>query len=120
MKLRAMVIVATMGLVLSGCAGLDAAEEYSDVDHVSYAVDGSTWWIWDKPRESRVMVSPNPGRSMGQGFWSGLTLGAADTEIPKPQYQRVVEAWLARTGRRCAILDGYKLIKPQWEFKYRC
>jgi hypothetical protein len=118
--MRKVVLCATLALGLSGCAGMDAAMQYDDVDPVHFQAGDATWRIFDKPTEHRLMITPTIGESMTEGLWSGLTFGAADTEIPKPTYQHAVEAWLAHTGRNCAVTDGYKLIKPQWEFTYRC
>jgi hypothetical protein len=114
------IAVMIVALFLSGCAGMDAAMEYNDVTVREMHFGGDTWRIFDKPAEGRLMITPSMERAMGGGFLSGLTFGAADTDIPKPEYQRAVEAWLRMTKRRCTVLDGYKLIKPQWEFKYHC
>lgn len=113
--------LALAALGLTGCAGLSAALDYDDVTVHAIEVRGSTWRIFDKPAEGRMMITPTYGRSAANGFLSGLTLGAADTDIPKSEYQVGVEAWLGATGRRsCTVIDGYKLIRPQWEFKYDC
>lgn len=115
-------IVAAAGLllVLCGCAGFDAALQYSGTPVLSYMNMADTWRIFDKPAEGRLMITPSLGRAVGAGALSGLTLGAADTDIPKPEYQTAVEGWLASTGRACDVQDGYKLVRPQWEFKYSC
>lgn len=122
MSARGLLVALSASLMLAGCAGMDAAMQYDGVNpvHFQSPPDGDTWRIFDKPNEGRLMVTPTLGEAMGEGFLSGLTLGAADTDIPKPEYQAAVAAWLAHTGRHCTILDGYKLIRPQWEFKYRC
>jgi hypothetical protein len=87
-------------------------------ERLSYS--GDDWRIFDKPKEGRLMITPSIGRSAGMGALSGLTFGAADTDIPKAEYQAAVEAWLVESGRKCAVTDGYKLIRPQREFRYRC
>jgi hypothetical protein len=76
-------IVAIGALALAGCAGIDAALQYNDVDVHAIEVGGSTWRIFDKPAEGRMMITPTFGRSAANGLLSGLTLGAADTDIPK-------------------------------------
>ena len=106
--------------MLTGCAGMDAAEQYSNAPLVYYTNTSDTWRIFDKPTESRLMITPSLGHSAAAGMLSGLTLGAADTDIPKSEYQQAVEGWFASTGRACKVNDGYKLIRPQWEFKYSC
>jgi hypothetical protein len=100
---------------------MDSAMQYNGTPLQEIQFDGHPWRIFDKPAEGRLMITPSIGRSVGEGVLSGLTLGAADTEIPKPDYQAAVAAWLrTRHGGICTITDGYKLIKPQWEFKYHC
>jgi hypothetical protein len=100
---------------------LDSAMQYGGVPVQEVEAGGHPWRIFDKPAEGRLMITPSIGRSMGEGALSGLTLGAADTEIPKPDYQAAVAVWLkTRHGGVCTITDGYKLIRPQWEFTYRC
>jgi hypothetical protein len=106
--------------LLTGCAGINAALQYDDVMVKTVMNADGTWRIFDKPREGRLMITPTYGRSAANGLLSGLTLGAADTDIPKSEYQGGVETWLIGTGRRCMVTDGYKLIRPQWEFKYVC
>lgn len=87
---------------------------------VRFMDDRDDWRIFDKSAEGRLMITPSLGRSAGAGAVTGLTFGAADTDIPKPEYQRAVEGWLSAQGRNCMVTDGYKLIRPQWEFKYSC
>lgn len=121
MKFRAVMAIAVLAVALSGCAGMDAAMQYNDVQIQEFHANGHPWRIFDKPAEGRLMITPSIGRAVGEGFLSGLTFGAADTEIPKPEYQAAVAAWLRQKHPgSCIITDGYKLIKPQWEFKYRC
>jgi hypothetical protein len=85
-----------------------------------YTNTTDTWRIFDKPTEGRLMITPSLGRSAAGGALRGLTLGAADTDIPKPEYQQAVEGWLVSEGRVCKVSDGYKITRPQWEFKYSC
>ena len=106
-------------LALTGCAGMDSAMQYKDTPVKGFYYNGDDWRIFDKPR-GRLMITPSIGRSMGEGALSGLTFGAADTDIPKPEYQAAVQAWLAQSGRKCSVTDGYKLIRPQWELRYEC
>lgn len=118
MKFRT--ISAGLAIFLSGCAGLDAALQYKGTAVVRFMDDRDDWRIFDKPKEGRLMITPSIGRAAGQGFGRGITLGAVDTDIPKPEYQRAVEGWLMAQKRQCSVTDGYKLIRPQWEFKYSC
>jgi len=43
------------------------------------------------------------------GWNRGVTFG----DLPREQYQRAVEAWLASTGRMCTITDGAPIIVSQ-------
>lgn len=113
MKLRISAALACL-VTLSGCAGIDAARQYNDVDPVSMTVHDHDWRIFDKPKESRMMVTPSIGRSFAAGLPGG--------DIPKPQYAAAAEAWLAKNhaGKTCTIVDGYVILQPQWEFTYKC
>jgi hypothetical protein len=108
-------------IAAGGCAGLNHAMEYSDVDVVAFESDGETWRIFDKPNENRLMLTPSIGRALREGVAEGATFGLADPGAPKRQLQGVVESWLAakHTGK-CEVVDGAMIIDPQWEFKYRC
>lgn len=114
-------IVGGLGLLfLSGCAGVDSAMQYDGINPVSFESGDSTWRIFDKPNEGRVMITPSIAEAAAEGAMTGLTFGGFDSEIPKPVYQAAVAAWLGSTDRHCTITDGYKLIRPQWEFTYQC
>lgn len=114
-------LIAVAALTLSGCAGMSAAMQYSDVTLRDFDSGGNGWRIFDKPGEGRLMITTTYGRAVASGFRTGITFGLANnTDIPKSEYQSAVAAWLAQSGRHCAISDGYKLIPEQWEFKYRC
>lgn len=104
---------------LVGCAGINKALEYDDVNVQAFDWKDHPWRIFDKPAEMRLMITPSLSRASGQGFVGGLTLGIADTDIPKPEYQSAVEGWLMQT-RTCQVRDGYKIISNQWEFTYAC
>ena len=114
------VVVALAVLLLAGCAGLDAAMEYDDTEAIHFDFAAATWRIFDKPAEGRLMITPDMGEALAEGLLSGLTFGAADGAIPKSKYRDAVVAWLAHTKRSCTVTDGYLLVKPQWEFTYRC
>ena len=84
-------------LLVAGCAGLDHAMEYSGVEVVMVTTQRADFRVFDKPEESRMMVTPTIGAAAGQGFLSGLTFGAADTDYPKPWFQEAAEAHLSNT-----------------------
>ena len=115
------VAIAATALLLCGCAGVNHAQQYQGVEVERFAWDGSTWRIFDKPSEGRLMITPTILRSARAGFFSGLTFGALDTDIPKPRYQGAVVSWIETSGRSgCTVTDGYEVVRPQWEFTYRC
>jgi len=113
-------------LLLSGCgAGMQyAMDNYSGVKVVDYEViDEDIYRVFDKPAENRLMITPSVARAAGAGALQGLTFGGADamdTLGPKPKFEKAALAFLASTGRTCRIVDGYLIVKPQWEFKYDC
>jgi hypothetical protein len=116
------VAVLFAAVILSGCANLNyVMENYNGIEPVNFAVAGADEYrVFDKPDQNRMMISSSLSSAMGQGAAAGLTLGAVDATPAKPLFQRAAEEYLASTGRSCTIVDGYLLIKPQWEFKYSC
>jgi hypothetical protein len=58
----------------------------------------------DRPAEGKVLIAP-------AGYMGTNT---------KPVYQQAAEAYLAGSGRRCSITDGYQVVSITWEFVYRC
>jgi hypothetical protein len=106
---------------LTGCAGMSyAMKHYSNTPVEKFSYHGKIYRMFDKPSDTRIMITPSIGDSMGQGAVKGLTLMAADTSIPKPVFQEAVEAYLSQKHGECIIVDGYKVIEPQWEFRYSC
>lgn len=123
---------------LAGCgAGVDyVIQNYSGTplvkheilpaDGKRYVDDGSgnvvdrakTFRIFDKPAENRLMITPSMGDAIAMGAVQGLTL--ADSDSPIIIYKDAAVDWLKTTGRRCAIVDAYLIIKPQYEVKYSC
>ena len=106
---------------LSGCAGINyAVDNYSGITPVDFVSRGEEYRIFDKPNEQRMMVTPSLARAAGVGFVRGLTFGIADNEIPKPFFENAASDFLANSGRKCDVKDGFKIIEPQWEFRYSC
>lgn len=110
-----------LALLLGGCANLEYSAQYRDTPAERFEWRGRGWWIQDKPAERRLMISPTLWAAAGQGFVRGITLGAADADIPAPLYRSVVIGWLNDRGRsECSVVDGYEIIRPEWEFTYDC
>ncbi len=88
---------------------------YGSVESVTVALPEDTFSVFDRPDQGTMMINPSFGTSVATGATFGLA-GSA-----KPAYQRAAEKHLASTGREtCQIVDGYEVLKPQWEFRYRC
>jgi len=121
MRLREMIALGGL-LLLGGCAGASyAMNEYAGIPVQQFAIDGEdVYRIFDKPAANKLMITPSIAKASAEGFGSGLTFGALDTSTPKPIYEKAALAYLQSTGRDCRILDGYLVLKPQWEFKYDC
>lgn len=118
--------VGACALMLAGCgAGAQyAMSEYSGVEVKSFALEGDDIYrVFDKPASNKLMITPSFGKAMMAGAAQGATFGAVDamdTIGPKPMFERATVEYLKSTGRTCRIVDGYVVIKPQWEFKYDC
>jgi hypothetical protein len=109
-------------LLLTACAGMSyALENYGDVKVQEITMKDDTYRIFDKPKESRMMVTSSIGGAMMQGGGKGLTLNTVDTTPPLPMFRAAARAWLNKTGRsHCKITDGYLILNPQYEFNYSC
>ncbi|MBW7968136.1 hypothetical protein [Bradyrhizobium sp. BR 10289] len=107
---------------LSGCASINyIVNEYRGVEVREVKMAEDTYRVFDKPAESKMMVTSSLGSAAGQGFAKGLTFGAAQTEPPKPLFERAALQFLTESGRPgCRVLDAYLLASPQWEVKYDC
>lgn len=119
------VLVLAAALTLAGCAGASyVMSEYQGIEPTPFPVEGDdVYRIFDKPADNRLMITPSIAKAMGAGFVQGATFGgvdAMDSIGPKPQFEHAALAYLQSTGRTCRILDGYIVVRPQWEFKYDC
>jgi len=117
--------VVSCALVMAGCgAGVQyAMDNYRGVEVKNFQIeepDGEIYRVFDKPAENRLMITPSLGTAAAYGAVSGATFGAANIDGPKPIFERAALAFLASTGRKCRVIDGYLIARPQWEFKYDC
>lgn len=117
-RLGAMALCAALG----GCASVNyIMEEYQGIPIVEVKMPDDTYRIFDKPAQSKLMVTPSMASAAGQGFVRGLTLGTAPTDGPKPLFEAAALQFLAENGRPgCRVVDAYLLARPQWEIKYDC
>lgn len=107
-------------MALASCAGLNAALDYTGTPAVPFADSRDTWRIFDKPADGKLMITPSLVKSGQQGAATAATLGIVSGFLPEPIYRETAQHFLASTGRECTVLEGERLIIPQWEFRYRC
>jgi hypothetical protein len=111
-----------MALPLAGCSSALSyiIDEYRGVPVVEVSMPDDTYRVFDKPAQSKMMITSSLASAAGQGFALGLTMGAADGP-PKPRFEATAAKHLQDTGRTgCRLIDAYLLAKPQWEVKYDC
>ena len=102
-------------LALTACGGMSyAIENYKGVDIERFDYAGQTFRIFDKPEESRLMITP----SIGKAALGGATFGAANTA--EMTYTNAAQEYLNSTGRKCIVSDLKLVVKPQWETFYNC
>lgn len=107
---------------LSGCAGVNyIVENYSNIEVREVTMPDDTYRVFDKPNESRMMVTSSLSSAAGQGLGKGLLLNAIDTTPPGPLFEAAANRYLAETGRpECEASSVVLLVQPQFEVKYRC
>lgn len=109
--------------MLCGCSSAVSyiTAEYRGVEVLKVQMPDDEYRIFDKPDQSKMMVTSSLGSAVGQGLLKGATFGAATTAPPKPLYEAAAAQFLTQSGRKgCRILDAYLLAQPQWEVKYDC
>ncbi len=114
--------------LLAACAGQpdgwSRAMEYS-WDVATVTVDGESWRVLEHPGNGpgggRIMTTPSFARAAGIGAVQGGTLGVVSGEPPIERHRAAARARLDATDRAaCRIVDGYELIKVQYEFVFTC
>lgn len=119
---RWVALLATSTVIISsGCASVNyIMQAYDGVPINEVTTQYDTFRVFDKPTENRMMITSSLASAAGQGFVGGLLFNPTVAANPKPVFEEAAQAYLKKTGRDCQITDGYLLINPQWEFKYRC
>lgn len=94
--------------MLAGCSpgSRYLSENYSRSPQVLFQGEQATWSVVDKPESGRIVL------------WRGFASPAPAP--PRPEYERTAVAYLAKTGRRCRILDGLPVAGHIWELTYTC
>ncbi len=115
-------IVVALTSTLGGCASVNyIMNEYQGISAQEVKMPDDTYRIFDKPAASKLMVTSSLSSAAGQGFVRGLTLGAVQTDSPKPLFEAAALQFLTENGRpSCRVIDAYLLVRPQWEVKYDC
>ena len=108
-------------LGLAGCAGdleVRGNDPFAGTPAVAYSNSVGRWEIHDKSDESRVKIVQDAtiASPASAAFGRNVTFG----DLPREDYQNAAQAWLASTGRMCAITNGTPIILSQWEFRYSC
>lgn len=110
-------------LTLTSCAGAKyAIDHYASVKPISFrsTEQAKVYRIYDKPHESRMMITPSIGASIGGGAVKGATFGALNTMNSEVGYRNAAEEFLLSTGRACRATDIALVIEPQYEIRYTC
>ena len=120
--MKKLLIVAA--LLLTGCAGMSKSMQYNDVNHVVFS-DPSlphAFWIFDKPAESRMLLTPGLGATMQQAAVAGATFGlAASFTHPQQKFEMAAQIFLASSGRSCAVTRVDLVLAPtNYEAFYTC
>lgn len=96
-------------------------DEYSGVDVQNVTLSDDIYRIFDKPAQSKMMVTSSVSSAAAQGFAQGATFGAIDSNVPRPLFEAAARQFLVQTSRAsCRVTDVYLLVRPQWEAKYDC
>lgn len=115
------VTIIAAALALSACsAPLHITDEYRNVPRTTFAYDGNTYRIFDKPSAGKLVVTPSVANAMSDTLIRKVTLGAYSNAVPKASIEAAVAAYLSSNGRKCAPDSATLLRKPQWEFAYSC
>lgn len=107
--------------LLFGCAGVTyAIDNYSGVKVISYTspAQSTSYRIFDKPGENRLMITSSLANAMGQGALKGLTL--MNTTPPEILFEQAAIEFLASTGRTCIAKRTFLVVDPQFEVQYEC
>jgi hypothetical protein len=113
-------VVAGLALAVSGCAGFNyVMENYNGTPTQHFTSSaGVPYRIFDKPAESRLMITPSLVASGAYGTAKGLTLGVVTP--PTDQYRAAALEFLSSTGRNCVATSVEIVYDPQTEIRYQC
>lgn len=109
--------VAALAVGLSGCASQDyVAQNYKGVDYVAYhdAPSKQDFYVYDKPGESRMMMTLEVGGSLM------LLVTGANAVPPQTIYEQAADRWLAAQGRACHSTRSTLILMSEYEVTYDC
>lgn len=119
--MKSVVLTIAMLVGISGCAGANyAIKHYASVSPKGYTSSGSSFRIYDKPAESRLMITPSIGAAMGGGAIKGATFGIVNNLNGEALYRNAANEYLTSTNRTCTIQNISLILKPQYEVHYSC
>lgn len=109
-------------LILSGCGGISyLSEHYSSVDKQEIAMPDDTYWVFDKPAESRMMVSSSPGAAFATGTVQAMTLYTVNANPEAAKFEAAAASHLEKTGRpNCKPTASQFVTTPYYEVRYQC
>jgi cell division septation protein DedD len=110
-----------VALTLAACsAPQHIGDEYRNVPRTTFAFEGNTYRIFDKPSASKLVVTPSVANAMSDQLIRKMTFGAYGNAAPKASMESAVAAYLTSNGRKCTTDSATLVRKPQWEFAYSC
>lgn len=114
-------LMAVTTVLLAGCANYEyLQDEYGQTPMQLFEFRGTTYRLWDKAAQNKIMVGSNLGAAAGDGFIKGLTFGVVNPAPGEPTLHAVAEAYVTSTNRSCEVAPGSLVAEPQWEFRYKC
>jgi len=108
-------------LALSACAYPSYVnDEYRYIPLATFAHDGASFRIFDKPSAGKLIITPSLATAGGDFVIRNATFDEYDNATDRKTFEGAVAAYLAGAGRKCAITGGAPIYDPQWEFTYTC
>ena len=126
--------------VVAGCQSVDyAMENYNKIEPVQFVIlpetgprfapnpttgttqdRAKTYRIFDKPAESRLLITASTNDAVATGFASGMFYGAVRMDSPAVVYRDAAERWLVSLGRPCKANDVSEVMQTMYEVRYTC
>jgi len=125
MKARRGAMAAILAAMLAGCAAAPEREFRSDYQPIwgerIESAPGVSHLVYDKPKESRLMVSRTFATQFNDSFSALSLLGMRNAKPDVGEMQGAAATFLARRGAGCEIIDAAKsATSNDYEFRYRC